>query len=248
MLEETESSASPGTPVTKRIAGPGIWPKVKVYLAFSALAIFFAESVGGNYPSALLNPLVYIAYGFPFILLLDDLVRNGENRFYPWYFSGWLVGWVTEAYVAKVVFYGWPGDHEQIFGFAVGPILVVIFFYDAWITLLLTAYVARRYLGFPFQIQINRGRDRIALTTALVLSVISTHISISQGKPLPRTMIELALSFLILVVIINGLKKVGRIDDFRLSKDERTRILKWGVVIYVLFFLGGATEPLLRDN
>ncbi|MEQ8186600.1 MAG: hypothetical protein ABRQ39_01400, partial [Candidatus Eremiobacterota bacterium] len=116
--------------------------KYVFYITFAALGSFWAEVLSTNYPLALLNPFIYLAYGLIYIFFLDALMRRKEKNFYIMYIFGSLVGIITETYVTKVTFYGLRSDESRIFGISPGAILFVILFFHAFFSFLMPIYLA----------------------------------------------------------------------------------------------------------
>ena len=213
--------------------------KYLFYITFSALGSFCAEVISTNYPLALLNPFIYLVYGLLYIFFIDALMRCKEKNFYIMYLFGFLVGIITETYVAKVTFYGLKPDEIRICGVSPGPILFVILFYHAFFSFLMPLYLAKRVLSFPLPIT---GKKRIDLLVMLIPFILLPAVYgqlISGHRNVLFLIGHMAISATVLFLWILLLRYTGEIKNILLSKKERKYLLIFTVIIYIVFLLVG---------
>lgn len=224
---------APEDAVTALVGPTPGWHKIRVYLAFTALAAFITEASGFNYPTALFNPLIFVVYGLLFALFLDTLIGARESRFHPWYLCGVLVALITESYLMKVLFYGLQPTDTRVWGFAVGPCLMLVFAWHPLMSFLLPAYLARRLLGLPLAIRTGWGRDLVvALLVPLFFSVFASGIMDQRGWD-ATSVWGLVGSGGVLLVIVLWLRRLPAVADLRFTVQERRRLWTVTGVVYL---------------
>ncbi len=212
------------------------------YGSFCALGVFWAEGISTNYPLALINPFLYLGYGFLYVLFIDALMRRQEASFAIWYLFGMLVGLITETYIAKVTFFGLNPAGFRWGGVAPGAIAFVILFYHAFFSFLLPAYLAKRVLKFPFAIAEKKGIDLFYLGIPLLLIPMVQKQMVERGMDVFHLMRSLAISAFILCIWVLMLSSIGKIEDVLLSSKERKGLLCITGFVYLLFLFKGTNQ------
>ena len=195
------------------------------YGSFCALGVFWAEGISTNYPLALINPFLYLGYGFLYVLFIDALMRRQEASFAIWYLFGMLVGLITETYIAKVTFFGLNPAGFRWWGVAPGTIAFVVLFYHAFFSFLLPSYLAKRVLKFPLAIAEKKGIDLFYLGIPLLLIPMVQKQMVERGMDVFHLMRSLAVSAFILCIWVLMLSSIGKIEDVLLSSKERKGLL-----------------------
>ena len=220
---------------------PG-FKKYLFYITFASLGSFCAEVISTNYPLALLNPFIYLAYGLLYIFFIDALMRWKERNFYIMFLFGSLVGLITETYVTKVTFYGLKPDESRIFGISPGAILFIILFYHAFFSFLMPLYLAKRILSVPLQISRKKPIDFLFIIIPFFLLPAVYNQLVSRQWNVLFLIGTMGISAAVLFLWILLLRYTGEIKNILLSEKERKGLLIFTVIIYVIFLLTGTNE------
>lgn len=213
--------------------------KIIFYGSFAALSIYLAEAASFNYPLALINPLMYLAYGLLNVFFLNVLMKWDENKFAAWYLYGFLVGFIIETYVAKTTFYGSSVDDGRFFGVSPGTIVFVIMFFHAYFTFLLPGYLAVKFLKMPFPVKFGKIWDFIIITAPVLYSFTAVVTIAKRGWTADQCAGEFILSGIALLIWMLLLRSQKKIDDVLLSNVEMKILIGITSISYIYFFLAG---------
>lgn len=209
--------------------------KLAFYFAASATCIFWAEVVSANIPWALAHPFMYPAYGFLVALFFDSLMRWNTTDFRIMYLYGSLVGFITETYLAKVIFYGLDPAAFRFMGFSPAAVILVILFYHSWFSFLAPAYFFRRVMGAPLPIRTSRLRDAAFVFVPFLMAAMISPVLAERGLNVVVYLMSASVSIVILAAAALVLKFRGRIENVLLTASERKRLINYTIAAYVLF-------------
>lgn len=210
-----------------------LWTKGLYYLVFCFLGIFGAESISGSGPFAPLFPPFYAIYGVVDLLLLDYLIRRRVSSWRTVYLAGVMVGYLTESFGAKVMWFGWPANHLNPLGILPLPEFPFLaLFYHPIFSFCVPVYLAHRFLACPLPLPTARWADRLLLAWPL-FSALNLG-SMVRGPIFHLQMV--ALDLLVLVVLVALLARARPVADLRLGKPSRAVLAILLVVTYVVTF------------
>lgn len=205
--------------------------KILYYLTFCFIGIFCAEVISGSAPFAPLFPPFYGLYGLVDVLLLDLLIRRRGSSWLTVYLAGVIVGYLTESFAAKVMWFGWPDSKLNLWG--VLPIPEVPFlalFYHPIFSFCVPVYLMRRFLACPLPLPTSRLADRLLcvwpLFTALTLKMDKSIYLLKWA----------ALDLLILAALVWLLSRLKTASDIRLGRKSRVTLAFLLPAIYVFAF------------
>ena len=98
-----------------------------LYGFFVALGTGLAEVFTYNYTEAIIVPWGYLPYGLLYVLFIDTLFKRRVRDWKVIYLFGVLVGFITEGFATKVVYFGWNADSTVFLGFAPAETLYLTF-------------------------------------------------------------------------------------------------------------------------
>jgi hypothetical protein len=215
--------------------------KALFYLSFSALGLFFAEVVSANFPFALFNPILYLVYGPLYCLFIDHILRKRRADFHIIYLLGALIGFITETYTAKVIFWGLSPAGKTVFGFSPVAVLFIILFYHAYFSFLAPLYFATRVLKFQTAVTVSRFNDILLLAAPVFLSPVIASILISRHSAPAEYILKSFLSFSVLSIILLFFKKSCPSVEPALSSTPRRTLIIIAVLLN-LFFIFNITN------
>jgi hypothetical protein len=219
-----------------------ILKKIIFYGTFSALGIYFAEASNFNSPMALLDPLTYLAYGLINVFFLNALMKWGEEKLRTWYLYGFLLGLITETYVAKVTFYGLSPNADRFLGISPGAIIFVIMFFHAFFSFLTPCYVAARLLKMPFPIKFGRIWDLIIVIAPFLYTFMAVVTATNRGWSGIFYGGELILSGITLLLWVLLLRYQGDLDDVLLNGKEMKALIWITSISYIFLFIFSANK------
>lgn len=206
--------------------------KLTFYLFFITLGTVCVEVLSTNSIKALWNPIGYLVYGLLYIFFIDYIFRKKISDWKTIYLFGMLVGFITEAYFAKVVFFGWPNNNLIFHGFAIKEILILIFFIHPVFAFLLPVFVAKNFFNFPFQINKSKFPKLIFL-----LPLYPLLWSVTKNLQLSPIFIKQSL---ITLLIFTGITLVfyyfGKTKNILLSKKLKIALFLVFLIFYTLSF------------
>ena len=198
-----------------------------------ALGTTCAEVLSTNCIRVLWNPLGFLPYGLLYVFFLDYLFRKGVSDWKTVYLFGCLVGFITEAYFAKVLFWGWEDGSLLWQGFAVKEFFILIFFFHPVFSFMLPVFIARNFFDFPFNIEKSRHRGLIVwLPLYPAVLFPGTNLDFAADFVVP-----MSVSLGIVAVFLSLLPVCGRTADILLSRRAKIQLLLFTVAVYVFGFL-----------
>lgn len=215
--------------------------KVLFYLAFSALGLFFAEVVSANFPFALFNPVAYLIYGPLYCLFMDHILRKRRTDFHIIFLLGASIGFITETFAAKVIFWGLSPAEKTVFGFSPVAVFFIILFYHAYFSFLAPLYFATRVLKFKTGVTVSRVNDLLLMAAPFYLSPLIAKILIARNSAPAEYIIKSFLSFLLLSMVLFFLKKASSSADLTFSYPTRGLLIVIAVLLN-LFFIFNITN------
>ena len=132
--------------------------KIWLHVFFITLATAFAEVLSWSYTKAIINPVAFLPYGLLYILFIDYIMKKKLSDWKTIYLFGILVGFITEAYFAKVMFFGWEGKAT---GFAPFEFFVLSFFVHPLFSFIIPLYFAKNFFNFPINIKESKSKNKV---------------------------------------------------------------------------------------
>lgn len=207
--------------------------KFLFYLTFIALAMYCAEIISYNAPSILYEPTAYVGYGVLYVFFIHSLITRKVTKWSTVYFYGMLVGIITEAFLPKVLFFGWEAESFRLYGIAWFELFILTFFYHPFFSFIVPVFIAKKWLNFPFALETDKYKLRILLPV-IVMTVFSVgQVYLNGGGEF----VEAIISTLILVSLIILLRKSGVIKDVTISLRSRLWFLGISIAMYLIVFL-----------
>ena len=203
------------------------------YGFFIALATILAEVFTYNYPEVLLSFWGYLTYGLLYILFINVLVRRRVADWNTVYLLGVLVGFITEGYAAKVVFFGWDADSFTFHGFAVAETLFLSFVFHPLFSFMLPVFLARNFFNFPFAVPKTKHPYQ-------ALCVLIPFYVLIMGATTGRDVFSLAAHLVPTLFIMSAwaiaLRKWGCAGSITLGKGTSVSILAITVAFFTFTF------------
>jgi hypothetical protein len=218
--------------------------KAWFWFSFSSLGVFWAEVIS-NSPLGLINPILLIAYGTIYVLFADACLKSPKMTFRNWWIYGFLLGIITETFVAKVTFYGLSPAEIRILGLSPGAILFIIGFYHVFISWMIPCYLGRWLFEIPFPLKITKLRTIAVFSSPILLSPFHYACIVNRKWDLTFFASQVffcALILLIILIILSCLRWKSPIINISLSSSTRKKVLFFTVCVY-LFFLLNMTNP-----
>ncbi len=213
--------------------------KFLFYLLFIVIGTACAEVLSFNYVEVFFSPFGYLTYGLLYIFFIEFLITKQVKDWRVVYFLGILVGFITEAYVPKVIFFGWdPATSLQVFGFAPFEFVVLSFFFHPLFSWMLPVYIAQRYLKFPFNLPINEKSNK-----ALWLSLLYPLLAFAAGNyGADGWLLMLLVATAVIIILIAWfLRRRPPIADISLGKRTRWFLLGFTVLFYTFTLFASDT-------
>lgn len=203
------------------------------HLVFAFLGIFSAEALSGNLPAAPLLPPMYLVYGCLYYFFVDSLLRRRVRSWTTVYLYGVLVGYVTESFAAKVMWFGWPDNSANLLGILPWPEFPLLaFFFHPLFSFTIPVYLARRYLDFPFALETSPRLDRWLPWLWPLFAVFQVRVTgIAPGTHC----LVVAIDAAVFLFFVSRLRARGRIPDLRFTPPAKTRLGLLLVGSYLLF-------------
>ncbi len=162
--------------------------------------------------------------------------------------GGMLVGLLTEAFLPKVLFFGWHEGSIIIGGVAWFETLVLTLFYHPVFSFMVPVYIAKRCLGYPLNLPVGRPMDYKVIGVSLWMTLSAAMSAIhNEGRSVEDSMVSL----LILGALIVLLRFMGRSESAVLSKKVLAAVVGVGIVTYVGIYVlyevphGGYYPPII---
>ena len=191
-----------------------------------------AEVLSTNCIRALWNPLGFLPYGLIYVFFIDYLFRKQVRDWRTVYLLGCLVGFITEAYFAKVLFWGWQDGCLRWHGFAVGEFFILVFFFHPAFSFMLPVFIAKNFFGYPFYVPESRRRGLVAgLPLYPAIFFPSTHIDFTGELIVP-----MFVSLGIVAALSAVLRLCGTVTNVLLSRRARIRLLLFAAAVYIFAF------------
>jgi hypothetical protein len=209
--------------------------KFLFYITFVALAMYCAEIISYNDPNILFEPTAYIGYGILYVFFIHSLITRKVTKWSTVYFYGMLVGIITEAFLPKVLFFGWDSSSFTFIGIAWIELFILTFFYHPFFSFIVPVFIARKWLNYPFALETKGLTLKIILPVAIVTLFSVGNAYIEGGGQFPQTLI----STIILVTLIILLKRSGQISDIGLTVTTRKYLFGLAFLLYGFVFIVG---------
>lgn len=234
-MTEANAAADPQLPVPVEVPSSPepVGTRLILHFLFGFLGIFSAETISGNLPWAPLLPILYPIYGGLYLFFLDSLLRRRVPSWPTVYLYGVLVGYLTESFAAKVMWFGWPENSVNLLGVLPWPEFPLLaFFFHPVFSFLIPVYLARRYLGLPLALPTHPTIDRVLPWVWPLFAVFQVHFVGLSGL---RQVLWVGLDVLIFLAILQRFSQRSPCRDLRLA--ARTRALAGGLVLvcYLVF-------------
>ena len=205
--------------------------KTLFYLFFIALGTIFAEALSFNHPSVILEPWGYIPYGVLYALFIDNLIKRQVDDWKTIYLYGVLVDFITEAYMTKVIFFGWSQDAFIYHGFAIVEGAFLTFFFHPLISFIIPVFIAGKVFKYPFALNYPENSmlvlKMLPLYPAIMLTAYMLDIS---------TILCLFLTAILFLSMAAALKKVAKQQDVLLEKGSRSAVILLTILFYSFSF------------
>lgn len=211
-----------------------------IYGFFAALGSILAEVFSYNYTEAVLVPWGYLPYGLLYILFVDALLRRRVRDWKIVYLYGVLVGFITEGFAAKVVFFGWDVDSVILLGFAPAETLYLTFVYHPLFSFILPVFIARNFFGFPFALP---KAKRPIITWLVSIPLYALVLGSTNANDLFWLVIYTVLTFFVFGIWMALLKKWGGIESIALGKIARAGVWFVTIAFYVFAWFFFHKEP-----
>jgi hypothetical protein len=186
-----------------------------------------------NYPEVLLSFWGYLTYGLLYLLFIGVLISRRVSDWNTVYLMGVLVGFITEGYAAKVVFFGWEADSFTFHGFAVTETLFLSFVFHPLCSFMLPVFVARNFFNFPFAVPKTK-RPYWALAVLIPFYVLI------MGATTGRDVFSLAAHLLPTLFVMSAwtiaLRKWGGAGSITLGRGTSAVILAITVAFFTFTF------------
>jgi hypothetical protein len=206
--------------------------KIILYVAFIALATTIIEVLSFNAINALWSPLGFIVYGVFYILFIDFLFRKKITNWGTIYLFGVLVGFLTEAYFAKVIFFGWNNASLIFQGFAIKETALLVTFFHPVFAFIIPVFIAKNFFNFPFAIKESKRKWLIFLLPLYPLvQTMTKNIMID-----PPVLIAFLISTIILFVALTLLYFAGKSQNVILSTKSRIFWILFTIAFYILAY------------
>ena len=203
------------------------------YLFFITLGTICVEVLSTNAISFIWYPWGYLIYGLLYIFFIDYIFRKQISSWKTIYLFGMLVGFITEAYVAKVVFFGWPDNNFIFHGFAVKEIIMLIFFFHPLLAFLLPIWIAKNFFGLPFAVKKSRRKWMIYLLP-LYPVIGSSSVGLVYS---PKLAITAFITLVIFTIITLLFYKYRQVKNILLTKKQKIITFVAFLAFYILFYL-----------
>lgn len=206
--------------------------KFLFYLTFIALAMYCAEIISYNAPNILFEPTAYVGYGVLYVFFIHSLITRKVTKWSTVYFYGMLVGIITEAFLPKVLFFGWEAESFRLFGIAWFELFILTFFYHPFFSFIVPVFIAKKWLNFPFALETKNYAPRIIIPV-IVMTIITVGNTYLNGG---GQFIQALSSTIVLLIFIIVLKRVGTIKDITISYSSRVWFFAISAVMYLYIF------------
>jgi hypothetical protein len=197
-----------------------------------------AELISFNAPGIMLEPNAYIGYGVLYVFFIHRLIQRGEKKWSTVYLYGMLVGIITEAFLPKVLFFGWDASSFNAFGIAWFELLILTFFYHPFFSFMMPVYICKKWLYYPFQVDSDRFGPWF-IPGIIIMTVFSVaNVAVTGGLDLIGAIASTGI--LLIILFLN--KSKSALSSISLSKKTRIVLGTIALLMYAYYFLVGEVE------
>ena len=227
--------------------------KVLFWILMGMVSTFFAEVISGSTPFAFFTPtgwlVVFPIYLLHILVLGTVIFRYGRPAIYTLYPAGMIFG-MYEAYITKVIWGSadWAQNTISIGGIYILPMLLIVFFFHAFISFMLSITVSesaltssREIISYMPESITKHLSDGRRFRRTLVLGALILGMIWAKSTPWTTTFLaELSGLIVIIAAIYIWREKLhgNRYGMMELLPEKKGLVVLGALLIFIYLLFG----------